>query len=91
MMTGDDPGDLTIDHVNRNPFDNKWKNLRLADHSLQMKNRRTWGRSKYKGVNYRKKGGRWQAFAWINGKMKHLGYYATEEEAAAVAAPYYTS
>ncbi len=89
MMTGDDPGELTVDHINRNPFDNRWENLRLADSSLQMRNRRNFGRSKHKGVHYRHDRQKWAARATVNGRLKHLGLFSTEEEAAAVAAPYF--
>jgi hypothetical protein len=89
MMTGDDPGKLTIDHINRNPFDNKWKNLRLADFSLQLQNRRCSSESGHKGVWFDPRQRKWRATAWQNGKTKYLGRFATKEEAAAVAAPYY--
>lgn len=88
-MTGEDPGIMTIDHVNRNPFDNRWENLRLADMSLQMRNRNNFGKSPYKGVCFRADLQKWNAYAWVNGKRKHLGHFLTEEEAAAAAAPYY--
>ena len=89
IMTGDDPGHLTIDHINRRPFDNKWENLRLADYSLQSLNKGNWGISGYKGVSFHKGKGKWVAQVRRNGKTRHLGYFATEEEAAAVAAPYF--
>lgn len=91
MQTGRDPEDLTIDHRNRDPFDNRWTNLRLADYSLQIRNQRKKAgcTSRHKGVSYYKRTGKWHAVACPNGKVKHLGCFDTEAEAAAVAAPHY--
>lgn len=88
MMTGEDPKELTIDHVNRDPFDNRFANLRLADAVLQNRNQKPRGQSAYKGV-CPNGDGRWRAHRKLNGRMQRLGTFATEEEAAAVAAPYY--
>jgi hypothetical protein len=41
------------------------------------------GGSKYKGVYFDKSKKKWQASIWIDGKMRHIGYYENEEEAAA--------
>jgi hypothetical protein len=38
MMTGKDPGSQ-IDHINGNPADNRWANLREASHTQNMLNR----------------------------------------------------
>lgn len=89
MMTGDDPGTMQIDHINRNPFDNRWGNLRLADSSLNARNKGSLGASSHKGVCFHARDKRWMATCWVNGKQKHLGYFKTEAEAAAVAAPYH--
>lgn len=93
MTTGEDPAPLTVDHISRDPFDNRWVNLRLADHSLQQRNKRKQigCSSRYKGVSYHKATRKWLAYVYVGGKRNNLGFYATEEEAAAVAAPFYIS
>jgi hypothetical protein len=89
MMTGDDPDELTIDHINRNPFDNRWENLRLADNSLQQRNKRNRGESTHKGVCFDRSRGKWLAQVKVNGGCKNLGRFATEAAAAEAAAPYF--
>lgn len=89
IATGQDPGVLTIDHVNRDPFDNRLDNLRLADSSLQTRNQRARGASAHKGVYFNKAAGKWKAVGRADGRQKYLGYFATEAEAAAAAAPYF--
>lgn len=39
------------------------------------------GNSKYKGVCYNKKRNQWQCYITINNRMKHLGWFETEEKA----------
>lgn len=78
---GKDPiGD--IDHINGLRSDNRIENLREANHSENMHNRRADkdNRSGVKGVCWNKWKGKWMAY--VNGK--HLGYFPSKEEAAGV-------
>lgn len=79
LMTGEDPP-LIIDHINRNPADNRWCNLRAATRTENLVNsdkgdRRTT--SIFKGVSKRSDT-RWIARL----SREHLGSYRTEIEAA---------
>lgn len=72
-----------IDHVNGDPSDNRWKNLRLASRSQNMSNMR---RSKnntsgYKGVSFKSHAGKWAAYIKYNKKTHHLGYYDCPKQA----------
>lgn len=73
--------ELFIDHINRNPLDNRLSNLRLADRVQNSVNRKTSGTSKYLGVCYDRKTGKWQAS--IGTPRKYLGQFKEEKEAAA--------
>lgn len=70
-----DPDGLLIDHINRNPLDNRRWNLRLCNKSQNGQNRVPPGG----GVH--RNGRRWRAKLALNGKTIHLGYYDTREEA----------
>ena len=75
--------DKFIDHIDGNPTNNKLSNLRLATPEQNSHNQRKVGSmttSKYKGVQ--KVNNRWRAYITYQGKMLHLGYHTTEEEAA---------
>jgi hypothetical protein len=85
LATGALPSvDDEVDHVDDNPANNRPSNLRLATHSQNAFNtkRRTTNRSGFKGVSPN-----WKGFAaqiMIEGELKHLGTFATPQEAHAV-------
>ena len=62
MQTGQWPEKI-IDHINGNPFDNRWSNLREVTYAQNSWNRGLSGRNKsgYKGVSQNKKDGKWYA------------------------------
>ena len=72
-----------IDHINQDKLDNRRENLRLADRSLNALNsRKTRGRTGYRGVRFNKQANKYQAVITIRKKVKHLGFFATAEEAS---------
>lgn len=77
-VTGEDPA-LSIDHIDRNPFNNAWNNLRLADDFVQANNRSY--KSGTPGINFHKATGKWAARIQRNNKRVHLGLFNTKEEA----------
>jgi len=70
---GVDPGDLTVDHVDRNPLNNNLSNLRLADYLLQSNNTRQ--RCSHSGVYWNTQKAKWQAAHRFNGKKNYLGRF----------------
>ena len=87
-MTGEWP-DPFVDHKDLNKHHNAWDNLREATKSQNMANvgKIKSNKSGLKGVSrYRageKYGKPWQASIGKDGKSKHLGHFATKEEAHA--------
>lgn len=75
-------GDL-VDHRNHDRLDNRVSNLRRATHAENRQNTsKVRGTSKYIGVYYHKKRGKWCASIQNEGKNKHIGYYDNEIDAA---------
>ena len=83
MTTGQWPTHQ-IDHINEDPSDNRWENLREATKSQNMKNitKIKSNTSGYKGVYWNKQCSRWMAKIVVNGKQHHLGLFLTPEEAS---------
>lgn len=74
-----------IDHINGNGLDNRKSNLRLASHQMNKANSTAKNStSSFIGVSFKKErvSKPYRAMAKDNGKVKHLGYFRTEEEAA---------
>lgn len=73
-----------IDHKDRDPTNNRLKNLRLISHQGNLQNRHAPMRgnsSGYLGVYFDKSRQKFVAEISINNKKKHLGRYATAEQA----------
>ncbi len=88
VLAGAVEGEI-VDHINRNPLDNRRSNLRITSRTINNINRgknKTWkGRptsSAYRGVSWNKEMKMWQASFWFDSKQRHLGYFAEEEDAA---------
>ncbi len=87
-MHGQIPPMFQLDHADGNRLNNTRENLRLCTSAENMANiprDKYKGSSKYKGVAWDKRPNRskpWKAQISINDKTRHLGVYATEEEAA---------
>ncbi len=74
-----------VDHRDGDGLNNQKSNLRLCSHTQNAQAMHvTGGKSRFKGVSFKKNNGfkDWGANITINGKKKCLGYFRTEEEAA---------
>jgi hypothetical protein len=72
-----------IDHRNRVRLDNRRNNLRICTIAENNRNVgvRSNSKSGYKGVSWNKQRGRWHSRIGANGKVIHLGYFDTAEQA----------
>lgn len=74
-----------IDHENCNGMDNRQCNIRFCTKAENQRNRiLTKHSSKFKGVSWhkRKKKKNWIARIKSNGRLRHLGYFCSQIEAA---------
>jgi hypothetical protein len=84
---GQDPGELTVDHIDQNPLNNRIDNLRLLTNHEQQKNRPRQHNCKYyPGVELDSREGKkpWRARIGSSkmGNRKELGNYDTIFDAA---------
>lgn len=81
LMTGRKPP-ASIDHIDGDPANNAWSNLRRATRQKQRWNARAQKSiSGYRCVYRNKK--KWQALIRLNGRNHSCGYFDTPEEASA--------
>jgi len=75
-----------VDHIDRNGLNNLRSNLRICTPSQNLCNakKRRDNTSGFKGVSFYKRTGKWEVSIKKDYKTKHLGHYATAEEAAKV-------
>lgn len=73
-----------LDHINGVRNDNRITNLRLADQSENLQNRRkppSNNTSGFLGVGFHKRSNRWRAYIKINYKYLHLGTFSCPKKA----------
>jgi len=88
FMTGKWPSAACIDHIDGNPLNNQFQNLREATCRQNVWNRGATktNTSGFKGVDYKPQCAprrRWRARIRVFGKEHVIGYFETPEEAAA--------
>ncbi|UQI42704.1 HNH endonuclease [Vreelandella venusta] len=75
-MTGEN-SENHIDHKNRKANDNRWENLRLANHQTNGRNQSMPRRNStgITGVSWHSQHKKWAARCGYNGAMHYLGYF----------------
>lgn len=78
------PALMFVDHIDGDGLNNTRSNLRLATSEQNARNRRMSIKKRgVKGVYWHKRIGKWQASIMVDKKSSHLGYFDTQEDAAA--------
>lgn len=71
-----------IDHINRDPLDNRKENLRFVTRGQNRANSvSAWGASKYPGVTKHSRSGKWLAGFTHEGKFNRVGLFESERTA----------
>lgn len=72
-----------IDHKDRNPLNNRWKNLREVSSRCNRRNSKVYKHNStgVSGISYNEKQHRWSAYIYINNEQKYLGSFKDFDEA----------
>lgn len=82
-MTGAWPTD-DIDHIDGNPSNNAWSNLRQVPHAVNLQNlksARKDNKTGLLGVSFHKQANKFVAYIAVDGRQFYLGLFASEQEA----------
>jgi hypothetical protein len=87
LVNGEWPNGI-IDHINGNPRDNRFCNLRVVSYSQNCMNKKKQknNSSGYTGVYWNSRQKRWHAVIKKDRIRKHIGYFDSKEKAAAARA-----
>ena len=81
-VTGEWPADI-LDHVDGNPLNNVWSNLRPATRAENNRNRRTYRKNGYLKGTSPAANNKWRATIMLNRENHRLGTFDSQEEAHA--------
>jgi hypothetical protein len=77
------PNGFDVDHIDGNGLNNSRSNLRICSRADNLRNRRkTRGTSRFKGVYWNARVGRWHASIQANKARHDLGFFTNEIDAA---------
>ena len=84
-VTGEDPGAMEVDHIDRNRLNNAWNNLRKVPANKQSWNTNCYSNNQLgvRGVKAIPGTSKFQARIRIHGKLINLGSYNNIEDASA--------
>lgn len=87
LVSGKEPEDQ-IDHIDTDPSNNRWANLREASACQNMQNRTRHSNSSsgVKGVSYNKSERKWDAYIMADRKFRLIGRFKDKDIAARVVA-----
>ena len=80
------PKDMIIDHINRDPSDNRKQNLRICTQSENLRNIsvKSNNTSGVTGVSFDKKSSKWSVRIKVGGRRLNLGFFDSFEEAVRI-------
>ena len=83
IISNGKPPSGVIDHINKNPSDNRIKNLRDVSQRMNMTNRKKQSNNKsgVTGVSFRGDRNKWRAYITNKGKVVNLGYFDDMKDA----------
>jgi len=73
---------LVVNHIDINRENNNLFNLEIITNRENTNKKHLKSSSEYVGVSWFKRSKKWQSQIYVNGKIKHLGYFTDEKEAA---------
>lgn len=75
---------MDVDHISHDLMDNRKSNLRIVTHQQNLQNNQGKKQrpSKFKGIGFFQRTGKWTAQIGLNGRKIHLGYFTAELDAA---------
>jgi hypothetical protein len=82
IMTGEWPV-AVIDHIDGNPSNNAWTNLRAATRGENNRNKASFVKSHLRGATFIKSSGKWMGQIMLGKRNHYLGLFNTEAEAHA--------
>ena len=74
--------ELVVNHIDTNPTNNNLNNLEVTTQRKNTNKKHIKSSSKYVGVCWNKKSKKWKAAIKIEDKIKYLGLFTDEKEAA---------